>query len=134
VREDLPAVPFGDRLADREPESGAAIPSHQGGIHLIEALEDLLERVLGNPDAGIFDLQLDLPSVARQAQGHPATGGRELDRVATEMQCELSHLVTVGIHPSIGAVGNDLESYLANLGHRPEQAGGLLQSSAASTG
>ena len=51
----------------------------------------------------------------------------ELDGIAAEVERQLAHLVAIRIHACIGALHNDLELDLADLGHRREESSGLME-------
>jgi hypothetical protein len=81
---DLAAHEFGQALDDGEPEAGAAVVAGGGGIDLREGLEQAVDAIGGDADAGVgdFDAQLAGPNAgAGGVQDHVALVG-ELDGVA----------------------------------------------------
>src|SRR2546428_2104654 len=91
-----------DVAYDGEPDSGPFVLPARRRIDLVEALEDLLERVLGNADTGIGDVHLEEPSPAlARGEGDPSSLRVELDRVGQKIDQDLPDLHAVTAHDQI---------------------------------
>ena len=83
-----------DRLHDREPQPGA--PDGRGRRRAEEALEQLLDLVLGDADARVGDLEHRVVPLPIQAHRHGPSLRRELDRVGEEVAQHLDETLAVG--------------------------------------
>ena len=92
---------LGEAAADREPEARAAVPARDRGVHLAERLEEPAHPLRRNADAGVADVDRDLPAVAAAPprrpldrdvrRDHDLAGGGELDRVRQQVEDDLAN-------------------------------------------
>src|SRR6476620_12469311 len=82
--------------ADREPQPCAAVPPGRRAVQLAEILEHLGVVRLGDADARVLHRDGDQPalSIIRRSDGH-GPAGRELQRVAEQIEDDLLDLLTV---------------------------------------
>ncbi len=94
---DLAAVRLDEALHDGEAEAGAAVLAGGRAVHLVEDVEDALEVLVGDADAGVGHVERD---PARRLEPRRSTvivppAGRELHRVRAEVHEALAELVAV---------------------------------------
>src|SRR5690606_40475473 len=90
---DPPAVCLDDATRDGQSEAGTCTPR---ALRLPERLEEVRELLLRDPRPGVRDAEDDLVVAAFGAHRHPATPGRELDRVVDQVGEDLEDAVVVG--------------------------------------
>ncbi len=120
LRPDPAAHPLGQALADGQAEPGATVAAIRGGVHLAERLEEAVEAVGGDADAGVPDHEVQLVTPRRDLEGLHGDADlarlRELHRVAQEIDQHLSHARGVPPQPDRGSVleeVGELEALLA---------------------
>src|SRR5439155_5416724 len=87
LRPDAPAVRFDDALRDVEAKSRAA--GLRGVAHLAEGLEEARDVVGMQAHARVVDAHDDVPVRRARLDPDRAAGGRELERVAEEVEEDL---------------------------------------------
>ena len=89
-------------LADGQAEARAA--GRRAGLRLRERVEDLGERLRLDADAGVADLERELPVPVRAMPSRTSPSAGELDGVAEQVQQHLAHVAAVE-HDPAGHVG-----------------------------
>ena len=93
---DVAAHDVGQQLGDGQAEPGAGGRLGARGAGALERLEDALEVVAVDADAGVLDLELgDLVAVVDAERHLPALG--ELDGVGQQVDQDLAQAVLVGV-------------------------------------
>src|SRR5262249_38803393 len=96
----FPAMQRHQLARDRQAEAGAAVLARVAAVDLAEALEDHLEVLGGNADAGVFDREAPVRRAGDVLFGDldvDATAfRRELDGVAEQVDEDLRQLQAVG--------------------------------------
>src|SRR5215831_810628 len=88
---DTPAMGFRDSTHDGQAEASATpLP-----VRLTIGIEDMRQRVGGDADAGILDLQLELRARIDDARDDTAAGRGEADRVGAEIHDDLVEALEV---------------------------------------
>ena len=91
-------VKFGDLARDGEAETHAAFGADAGVFDLDETLEDLLEVLASDADAGVAHDELESAGgLARQLDLDASAGGSEFDGVLDQMTDELGETTRVGV-------------------------------------
>jgi hypothetical protein len=124
-------------LADREAEARAAIPAGRRSVDLAERLEQPAQPVLGDPDAGVPDREMEpvltpnIPVVGlelfRVHQQHYLALFRELHRVVQQVDQDLTETVGVALDCGRHLAAEDvcdLQTF-ARGGPRDQLEGGL---------
>ena len=133
---DLAAQQAGDLPADRQPQARPAVHAAGPRVGLLERLEDDLQLVRGDADAGVADGKshdaagaaehgvVDRPAVRGQLDPHvDATGLGELAGVRKQVSQHLLESPGVGGDRGRQAGGQlDRERQALGLGHRAERA------------
>src|ERR1700722_113076 len=91
------AVQLGERFGDGEAEAGALVALGQLAFDLLERPAELVQRIFGNADAGVFDGDGDFAGSHIAAHGHRAAVRREFYGVGKKVQSDLLHRAAVGL-------------------------------------
>ena len=111
----------GETPADREPEAGSTVLARVAAVHLPELLEDQLELVRGDADAGVRHGEGDVVTPTGDGHGdRPLV--RELDGVAQEVEKDLLDLVLVGVEPRQVRIDRLHQAHLLALDQRLHRA------------
>ena len=99
----LSAHEFGEPLADRQAQTGAAKPPRGGGVGLHERLEEIHLHGGRHADARIRDREAQhmpaVPAPVGRDMEHDFALGGELDRVADEVEDDLAQTHGIAAHP-----------------------------------
>ena len=98
-------------LANRQPQSGAAVLSRDGGVGLNERIEELPLRRRTNADAGIDDIDPQFQLAVRQGLVRylygDAAGIGELDGIVPQVEQDLADAIAIALQPMRKIVRND---------------------------
>ncbi len=132
---------LGQAAADRQPEPRAAVPARDGDVDLAERPEQPAHGFGRDADAGVADVDRDLPApgraasppldrVAAEAELHLARG-RELQRVREEVEDDLADPARVAEHAGRELVVHRVGQLDVVVGRRRrEQVEGTLDDAA----
>ena len=125
---DLAAHDLDQGLADRQPQTCAAVPTGGGGVDLREPAEQLAALISVQAGTGVFDLDAQLLPRADIAhlQSHHASVG-ELDGVANQIQQHLAQAIRINRnHLRQAWIALQLQPQRLGLGLRSEHRQGVL--------
>ena len=107
----LPLVKLHDVLGQRQADPGAFVAARKGGIHLVEALEDVLQLVSRDADPRVPDRKAESAVIPLQGHGHAAAGGCELEGIGKEVEDRLLEEEPVDVGEQlVGSVLLELEA------------------------
>src|SRR5579883_533102 len=92
------AMKLGHRSRERQSQAGPLVFSCQSAVDLTEGTQRLVEIACGNADAGVLDHDPQTLCAVLDADGDPATGGRELDRIRQQVEHDLLETPAVALH------------------------------------
>ena len=96
-RLDRAAVQFDDRFDQREADSESSAPAHQRCIELREWIEDVRQKIRGNPDPHVANRQDELATLGPDRDLDPSVRRRELDGIGQEVTDDLLQPSRVGL-------------------------------------
>src|SRR4051812_43771261 len=119
---ELAVHPASEFPADRESEPGPLHGAVEPSVDLHERLEDLLDLIGSDPDACVFDTELNGAGIGVALDRDRATLFGELDRVGQQVDENLPQLLEICVHGELGGAAARLEAHP----FREEQRSGRL--------
>ena len=110
------AVRLDEALHHRQAEPGTLARP----VGLAVGLEDPGQRVGGNADPGVLEVELEPVRVLGQARAHRAPGRREVQRVAEQIHDHAHQAALVPQHREVVALRGQVHPDPLLLGQRPE--------------
>ena len=96
-RLDRAAVQFDDRFDQRETDSESSTPAHQRCIDLRERIEDVRQKIRGNPDPRVANRHDEVTPLGHDRDLDPSALRRELEGIRQEVVNDLLEPSRVGL-------------------------------------